>query len=102
MSWKSLSKFRSEIMGLACLWVMFHHNAFDWPNALEALKRFSLYGNLGVDIFLLLSGVGLYYAWAKQPKLSGDKLMALGWKPEVDLPEMFRRLAASFRAQEGA
>ena len=35
-------------------------------------------------------------------KLSGDKLMALGWKPEVDLPEMFRRLAASFRAQEGA
>ena len=35
-------------------------------------------------------------------RLSGDKLMALGWKPEVDLPEMFRRLAASFRAQEGA
>ena len=35
-------------------------------------------------------------------KLSGDKLMALGWQPEVDLPEMFRRLAASFRAQEGA
>ena len=35
-------------------------------------------------------------------KLSGDKLMTLGWQPEVDLPEMFRRLAASFRAQEGA
>ena len=35
-------------------------------------------------------------------RLSGDKLMALGWMPEVDLPEMFRRLAASFRAQEGA
>ena len=35
-------------------------------------------------------------------RLSGDTLMALGWKPEVDLPEMFRRLAASFRAQEGA
>ena len=35
-------------------------------------------------------------------RLSGDKLMGLGWKPEVDLPEMFRRLAASFRAQEGA
>ena len=34
-------------------------------------------------------------------RLSGDKLMALGWKPEVDLPEMFRRLAASFQAQEG-
>lgn len=35
-------------------------------------------------------------------RLSGDKLMALGWQPEVDLPEMFRRLAASFRAQEVA
>ena len=70
MSWKSLSKFRSELMGLACLWVMFHHNAFDWPNALEFLKRFGYYGNLGVDIFLLLSGVGLYYAWTKQPPLS--------------------------------
>ena len=71
MSWKSLSKFRSEIMGLACLWVMLHHNVFDWPNALEPLERFALYGNLGVDIFLLLSGVGLYYAWSKKPKL-GD------------------------------
>lgn len=35
-------------------------------------------------------------------RLSGDKLIALGWQPEVDLPEMFRRLAASFRAQEEA
>ena len=70
MSWKSLSKFRSELMGLACLWVMLHHNAFDWPNALESLKRFAIYGNLGVDIFLLLSGVGLYFAWSKQPPLS--------------------------------
>ena len=70
MSWKSLSKFRSELMGLACLWVILHHNSFDWPNALESLERFALYGNLGVDIFLLLSGVGLYYAWSKQPKLS--------------------------------
>lgn len=35
-------------------------------------------------------------------RLSGDKLMALGWQPEVDLPDMFRRLAASFQAQEDA
>ena len=27
MSWKSLSKFRSELMGFACLWVMLHHNS---------------------------------------------------------------------------
>ena len=70
MSWKLLSKFRSELMGLACLWVMLHHNSFNWPISLDYLRRFALYGNLGVDIFLLLSGVGLYYAWSKQPKLS--------------------------------
>ena len=34
-------------------------------------------------------------------RLSADKLMSLGWQPEVDLPEMFRRLAASFRHQRG-
>lgn len=32
-------------------------------------------------------------------KLSNAKLRALGWEPEVDLDEMFRRLAASFREQ---
>lgn len=69
MSWKVLSKYRSELMGLACLWVMLHHNSFDWPKALYPLERFALYGNLGVDIFLLLSGVGLYFAWQKKPKL---------------------------------
>lgn len=71
MSFRSISKFRSEIMGLACLWVMFHHNYIVWPESMDPLRRFALYGNLGVDIFLLLSGVGLYFAWAKQPKL-GD------------------------------
>ena len=70
MSWKALSKFRDELMGLACLWVMLHHNFFVWPESMDGLRRFSLYGNLGVDIFLVLSGVGLYYAWAKKPALS--------------------------------
>lgn len=71
MSWSSLSKYRSELMGFACLWVMLHHNSFHWPESMELLRRFANYGNLGVDIFLLLSGVGLYYAWQKKPKL-GD------------------------------
>ena len=34
-------------------------------------------------------------------RLSGEKLRSLGWEPEVELPEMFRRLAASFRHQKG-
>lgn len=70
MSWRLLSKYRSELMGFACLWVMFHHNHFDWPIALEPLRQFAFYGNLGVDLFLLLSGVGLHFAWQKKPRLS--------------------------------
>lgn len=69
MSWKALSKYRSEIMGLACLWVMLHHNYFVWTEEWESMRRFANFGNLGVDIFLLLSGVGLYYAWQKKPTL---------------------------------
>ncbi len=34
-------------------------------------------------------------------RLSGEKLRSLGWTPSVDLPEMFRRLAASFEVQRG-
>lgn len=33
-------------------------------------------------------------------RLSSRKLQSLGWTPTVDLPQMFRRLAASWQAQE--
>lgn len=69
MSWNHLSKYRGEIMGFACLWVMLHHNSFDWQPSLDILRRIANYGNLGVDMFLLVSGIGLYYAWQKKPKL---------------------------------
>lgn len=32
-------------------------------------------------------------------RLSGEKLMRLGWEPHFDLPQMFRRLAQSFENQ---
>lgn len=58
-----LSKHRNAIMGFAILWVMlFHlpgHIGF-WPfNFLKSIG----YG--GVDIFLFLSGFGLYYSMSK-------------------------------------
>lgn len=53
-------------------------------------------------IFDIPESAYLYgYAPDVTMKLSGRKLMSLGWQPEVDLPEMFRRLAQSFRHQEG-
>lgn len=46
----------------------------------------------------------LKYGYAPDVKmhLSGSKLRALGWEAEVDLPEMYQRLIASWAAQEAA
>lgn len=58
-----LSKHRNAIMGVAILWIMlFHlHVSFDFI-PLQAIKKIG-YG--GVDMFLFLSGFGLYFACSK-------------------------------------
>lgn len=53
-----LSEYRSELMGLAMLWIMlFHAYAFHFNQAFLDLIKYS--GFLGVDLFILLSGLGL-------------------------------------------
>lgn len=60
-----ISKYRAAIMGFAALWILFFH---EWaqvtikavPNHIET--RFVRFGYGGVDIFFLLSGIGLTYA----------------------------------------
>lgn len=69
LHWGMISTYRQEIMGIACLWVVFHHNIFDWPSFLEPIRKLATYGNAGVDIFLLLSGISLYFAYSKKPQL---------------------------------
>lgn len=63
--WGMISKYRQEIMGFACVWIMLFHNFCVWPDGLGwyITKSVIAYGNLGVDIFLLLSGVGLFYSF---------------------------------------
>lgn len=58
MGYRLLSKYRSELMGVAILWVMFFH-AFDLDLGLEALNFVRSAGFGGVDIFILLSSMGL-------------------------------------------
>ncbi len=67
-----LSKYRSELMGLACIMVLVGHaegnNVALYPilkNILSSLASF------GVDIFLLLSGIGIYYSLPKQVAIGG-------------------------------
>lgn len=59
-----ISRYRGELMGLAMLFVMFFHVWMPKSNALYGLVRC---GNVGVDMFLFLSGIGLWYSWTKDP-----------------------------------
>ena len=66
INFSSLSDYRTELMGAAMLFVMLFHVGMDRHSTFYALHRI---GNVGVDIFLLLSGIGLWYAWQKKPSL---------------------------------
>ena len=63
MTWKHVSRYRSEIMGAACVWVMIFHGFFKWPEMLKPVETFFSWGNAGVEIFLIVSGIGLFYSY---------------------------------------
>lgn len=60
----NISRFRAEQMGAAMLFVILFHVALDRGDPFYGLRRC---GNVGVDIFLFLSGVGLWFSWMKTP-----------------------------------
>ena len=60
-----LSTYRTQMMGIATLMIIICHSCASkviMPSFLAYLFRF---GNIGVDIFLFLSGIGLYYSLSK-------------------------------------
>lgn len=61
-----ISKYRTQLMGLAMLWIIMRHSDFNdtlYPFVVRLMKR-SGYG--GVDIFFFLSGLGIYFAYGKE------------------------------------
>ncbi len=68
-----LSRCRGELMGLAMLWVMLFH-AFMWRPKWQWLYYFKGIGFCGVDIFLLLSGMGLALSLCKREQRYGEYL----------------------------
>ena len=58
MSYSLLSKYRTELMGIAILWVMLFHS-FDLDMGHPILEWVRAAGFGGVDIFILLSSMGL-------------------------------------------
>lgn len=57
-----LSTYRSELMGWAILWIMMLHYTF---NQIPVLGFIAQYGFAGVDIFMLVSGMGLFFSLEK-------------------------------------
>ena len=64
-----ISKYRSQLMGIAIVLVaLFHSNIVRANNVLDYLC-FS--GDIGVDMFFFLSGFGMFYAYLKKPTVQG-------------------------------
>lgn len=63
------SKFRGELMGLAIISIIIFHFIEDRTGALPLNRIETLYNryfsSCGVDIFLILSGIGLYFSFRK-------------------------------------
>lgn len=61
-----ISEQRSGVFGLAILWIMLFHSSLDlgWWMPIHLIKAT---GYCGVDVFLFLSGIGLYYSMEKDP-----------------------------------
>ncbi len=71
-----ISKYRAVIMGLAAIWIHLYHAwihtiinpVTGFGTAMSSVETYIVnIGNTGVDIFLLMSGMGLTYAIKKDP-----------------------------------
>ena len=60
----NISRFRGELMGAAMLFIFLFHVSLPRNDMFFGLRRM---GNIGVDMFLFLSGVGLWFSWMKNP-----------------------------------
>ncbi len=63
-SWKDVMRYRNEIFGIAAIWILFFHiHNYVGGSSFLPLKmifRVVSKGNMGVDIFLFLSAIGIY------------------------------------------
>ena len=57
-----ISRYRGELMGAAMLFIILFHVQLPRSDMFFGLRRM---GNIGVDLFLFLSGIGLWFSWMK-------------------------------------
>ncbi len=68
-----LSIYRTQIMGWAAIFVIACHAVQYGVSFPPILRRILGFGNLGVDIFLLLSGLGCYYSLSNSYPVSSKR-----------------------------
>lgn len=73
----NISRFRGEHMGMAMLIIILFHVSLPRTDDFYGLRRM---GNLGVDIFLFLSGVGLWFSWIKVRVNDPDRGLFSQWR----------------------
>ena len=66
LSIELISKYRSQIMGFAILWVMLSHVPIPCGD-IDILSFFQYIGFGGVELFMIVSGFGLFFALKKTP-----------------------------------
>src|SRR5574344_1355419 len=62
----NISRYRGELMGAAMLFIILFHVLLPRSDMFFGLRRI---GNVGVDMFFYLSGIGLWFSWMKKPSL---------------------------------
>lgn len=77
-----ISKYRSELMGLSILWVVLFHSSIDLN--FFPFSEIKSIGYGGVDIFLLVSGIGIYKSLEKNSisrfiKNRAKKIVPIWW-----------------------
>lgn len=74
-----ISNYRTELMGVSCIAILLCHapgNGVLLPGFLSGIL---LRGGVGVDVFLFLSGVGMYYSLEKIGALDAGSNTLLEW-----------------------
>jgi peptidoglycan/LPS O-acetylase OafA/YrhL len=66
---ENISRYRGELMGVAMLFVILFHVSLPQSDLFFGLRRV---GNIGVDMFLFLSGIGLWFSWTKKSVSNGS------------------------------
>jgi peptidoglycan/LPS O-acetylase OafA/YrhL len=62
----NISRYRGELMGAAMLFIILFHVSLPRSDMFFGLRRM---GNIGVDMFFFLSGIGLWFSWMKKPSI---------------------------------